>query len=357
MARFGAGSDPVRGRGSRITRRGASPAGRPAPGRASAAASLLGLLATLTVTPFLGAQEVETIRARMDNDYFNFWEAAPFRPDQEYTHGMALTLGMDRSVGLTGLVGLEAACATGGSDADDCSRGELSLGQHIYTPRRDATVPLPGERAYAGWLFLRLHDEVATSSAVHGLGVTLGVTGEPSLGRAVQTTWHQVAAWRQPLGWDHQLGFEPGLMLTYEHRRRLLIGRTSGSRVLTLAPSGGVNLGNVRTSAFGRLEARLGWNLPDPLDLSDATSRPDVGAWALLALGGELVARDLFLDGNTFENSVQVERRVPLGSLQAGLALHFHHVRLAYVVTTRSRSYETEEGSHTFSSVQLEIVP
>jgi hypothetical protein len=72
-------------------------------------------------------------------------------------------------------------------------------------------------------------------------------------------------------------------------------------------------------------------------------------------LGGELVARDLFLDGSTFFDGVSVDHRIPVGMYRLGLGIRLWSVHLSYDVTARGRSYVTELGSHTYSSLTAEV--
>src|SRR5690606_11388692 len=88
---------------------------------------------------------------------------------------------------------------------------------------------------------------------------------------------------------------------------------------LQFIPGGGFDVGNMNTSARVDLIGRLGWNLPDDfgpsrlLDLRDATARrgqhDELGDWSVYLYGrlaGRAVARDIFLDGNTFAESHSV---------------------------------------------------
>lgn len=63
--------------------------------RARAIATAALLLAAVPSPPPAAAQALRTAELRVDNDSFNFWIPSRRRPDTEYTHGTALTLGFD----------------------------------------------------------------------------------------------------------------------------------------------------------------------------------------------------------------------------------------------------------------------
>ncbi len=112
------------------------------------------------------------------------------------------------------------------------------------------------------------------------------------------------------------------------------------------------HLGTVRTSAGLELEARTGWGVESPWR-SHRVTRSRVGIYLTGSVGGELVARDLFLDGGTFSDTVRVDRRVAVARYGVGLTLRIKRVRLRYYVTARSRSYVTEPGGHTYSGLKV----
>jgi hypothetical protein len=222
-------------------------------------------------------------------------------------------------------------------------------------PRRDGIDPIPGERPYAGWLYVRLREQVIDARQTHQLGITLGATGKPSLAQALQETFHDIAGFRPLLGWDDQLPFEPGIIITYDYRRLLGSAGVRDRTLFVVVPNLGVDLGNVKTNVHGGSSVGLGWNVPHPWARS-GKSRPMLAAYGGLSIRGEMVVRDLFLDGSTFAESVSVDRRVFVAEYRVGFALRVGDVMLQYGVTTRSREYETQAHAHTFSSIAVEVI-
>lgn len=108
---------------------------------------LLAALALLAASP-AGAQP-RSFTLASDNDSYDFWIPIATRSDEEYTNGLELRVELGGAP-LWGRL-LRAPCATADST---CLSTELRVGQKIFTPRLDSPVPGPGERPYAGWLYL-----------------------------------------------------------------------------------------------------------------------------------------------------------------------------------------------------------
>jgi lipid A 3-O-deacylase len=238
---------------------------------------LFPVIVTVTVlAPQRGTAQLVDISTWVDNDYFNFWLPAEERPDRDYTHGTHVQLRFAGSI----LPGKRASChrPTPGSTCFI----SVTLGQHIYTPRVDARDPVPGERPYAGWLFVQAIQTWQRNREVHSLGITVGVTGRPSLAEVVQVGFHRLAGFRELLGWHHQLGFEPGVILSYQYRRRLFELGRGGPPVVAGAVSGTGEIGSVRTSAGCAARVQIGVDVPN---VAGSTFH---SKWSLF-LTGELV--------------------------------------------------------------------
>lgn len=313
---------------------------------------LVALTLGLAVPACLGAQSLDRFAVVVDNDFLNLWQPVDQRTDHDYTHGTAFSLGYGRNLLFGNRLGTSVLCSP--SDSRRCGSSELTLGQKIFTPRRVGSQPVPGERPYAGWLYARLVEEAGKHRFAHRLGVTVGVTGEPSLARAFQELAHNITGFEQPIGWENQLSFEPNFVVSYEYWH-LVAKRFIGNKpVLTVFPNVGANLGTVRTSAFGGVTMQVGWNVAHPWGTSSG-QRASFSIYATGAVGGELVARDLFLDGNTFSESVSVDHRVAIGRYRLGVAVRLWSLLLSYYATTRGRIYADEPNGHTYSSLRAEI--
>jgi hypothetical protein len=313
------------------------------------------LVPLVMAAPFGAAisQSVQSPRApyaltlRIDNDAFDYWRMPWNRPDDEYSSGVHIDYdGGDAPVWARALARNAVACTDG---ALACRTQRLELGQDIYTPATSAEAPqpAPGSRPNAGWLYLAQTARVLSAARSDEATITVGVTGNPSLARYMQTLVHRVApAYNRPIDWSNQIGFEPGIIARYEQRRRA-VALSAGDIGWDVIPRAGASVGNVSTEADAGVQTRLGWKLPHPwLPQSRATSV------SLLAGASErAVARDLFLDGSTFGGGPRVGHEPWVTSGELGIELRYERLTLAYRVQSDSRAYARGPAWHPWASM------
>ncbi|HEX2094087.1 MAG TPA: lipid A deacylase LpxR family protein [Longimicrobiaceae bacterium] len=309
-------------------------------------------LLTLATAKGAGQSPVRGVRVEADNDAFNFWIPVP-RPDHDYTHGGRIVIDADAAPGWgKRLAPRLRPCASAVRAGERCMATRFEVGQKIYTPRRDAESPLPGERPYAGWLYGSATARVLDGESERSLEVEAGVTGPPSLGEAVHTGLHHIVGFWEPQGWRNQLRFEPAVAVRAGIARLLAEPRASGVRVATVAPHLAVGAGNLLAGAQAGIRAQAGYGVPHPWE-AGSVPEPKVAAYVLGAVRGEWVAHSLFLDGNTFRPSPRVERIPLVGEYEVGAALRVGGVLAEYRVVTRGREYRTEPDAHRYSTIVI----
>jgi hypothetical protein len=252
-------------------------------------------------------------------------------------------------------------------DADPQTRvrSGWGVGQSMFTPDDIAiAAPLVGQRPYAGWLYgfygfsAEERDTVFTNVVIE-----LGFVG-PSAGAAwVQKNVHQAIDGQQPKGWDNQLKDEPGLGVTLERAWRLVPIRVSRGIGFDISPDLGVTLGNVRTESFGGITLRIGTDLRDtalPMRVrpslagSGAYERTQGWSWSAFAgIYGRAVARNIFLDGNTFRHSLSVDKHTFDADGQTGFAVRVGRLEISYTYVLRGEEYEGQHGNERFGAVGL----
>ena len=293
------------------------------------------------------SQGSRAFTVRADNDAFDFWMLPWNRPDEEYTSGVHLTYeGGDAPRWARRFLHGRPICTAG---VTPCRSSRMEIGQDIYTPSVSPDDPhaSPGARPNAGWLYLTQAARVVSPSRFDELAVTVGVTGPPSLGHLMQQVAHQAAPeFNRPTDWTQQIGFEPGLILRYEARRRATTRDGEGLGV-DIAPYAAGSVGNVVASADAGFDARLGWHLGAPWLPSNEGFTLALTAGA----SGQAVARSLFLDGNTFHDSPRVGHEPLVGSGRAGLELRYRGLLVAYRVQTDTRAYSAGPRWHPWSSL------
>jgi lipid A 3-O-deacylase len=245
----------------------------------------------------------------------------------------------------------------------------ITLGQEMFTPDNTETRNLVlNDRPYAGWLYVGLgliwKNETTRNAAL----IQLGVVGPWSLAEETQRFIHRVRGLALPQGWDNQIQNELGAVLAFEHKRRYRLGEYGRGFAADVQPYVGFAAGNVLIYANVGAEFRFGYNLPDDFgtDLispAGSTSTPlargggrsRLGVHAFARADGRAVARNIFLDGNTFEDSHSISKRWAVGQVSAGLSINYRNTKLTYAAVFRTREFYGQREPQAFGAVTLTI--
>jgi hypothetical protein len=326
-------------------------------------------LATLFCCKVALAQSFGHFNVIEENDVF-------FNTDRHYTQGLSLSY-VTSSVNDRGL--LDAPFAFLRDDAyifpasspnrDDRIEWTF-LAQSIFTPSTISAVdPSPNDHPYAGWLYDGLtFIQNSDDRQLDTFTLLLGVVGSDALGRQAQNDFHQFIAAATAKGWDYQLKNEIGAVAAWERKWRLSLGLSRGFST-EFIPEVGVTAGNVFT--YGEVGGiwRIGRNLK--ADWGPALIRPsysgtgyfapertDGGIGFDLFIGGQarVIARNIFLDGNTFANSRSVDKEYLVGDLVAGVELFAsNYFKLGGTMVLRTPEYRTQQGIDRFGSINFEF--
>lgn len=262
-------------------------------------------------------------------------------------------------------------------DEDAHFRGGFVIGQNIYTPE-DLTLPEPDpkDRPYAGWLYLGGEVMTYSEKRLDSLQLQVGLVGPQALGGWSQNNWHKhVNHIAEAQGWRYQLKNEVAFVVYGERRWRPIEiwpqfragqdgrgERTEGLSV-DFSPAVNVALGTVQVSGGLGGTLRIGTRLGD--DFGPPRIRPAPSgssffgptsnfAWYAYA-GTEVkgVARDIFLDGNTFQESRRVEKQPWVQEAQAGLVARIWRLRLTYAQVWRTEEFLGQRGEAHFAAVTM----
>ncbi len=247
----------------------------------------------------------------------------------------------------------------------------IALGQNIYTPqRKDLAVPDPADRPYAGWSYLEFSFLSKSEARLDTLSFQLGIIGPHSYAKQVQREVHRLTDADPLFGWDHQLRDEFGLNVVFERKWRVYARSVAGLGV-DLVPHLGVSLGNVQTYANTGATARFGFNLPSdfgvqlirpggggssPIDDLDprVSLRKNFSVFLFGAVDGRAVARDIFLDGNTFRASRSVDKETLVADLCYGVGAIAGRWQATFTQVRRTREFRAQTASYNdFGSVTV----
>lgn len=321
------------------------------------------LSAVLFLTMASPALAAEDVREEDDKGIFNVViENDIFAgSDSDYTNGIRFAW-LSSEDHMPGWVQSMARALPIAGDGN--KRISVAAGQSMFAPedlsRRDL---VSGDQPYAGWLYGSVGMVSDTVKTLDNVVLTLGVVGPAALGEPTQKFVHKLTDSPQPNGWDNQLKNEPGIMLTYERKWRSIYEISPFGLSADVTPHAGVNLGNINTDATVGATFRLGYDLP--ADYGPPRIRPslpgsdffiptqELGGYLFTTIGERAVARNIFLDGNTFEDNPSVDKKNFVTSLQVGAAVTYGETRLSYTQVFMTKEYDTQKHPSVFGALTL----
>ncbi|MCB1121480.1 MAG: DUF2219 family protein [Verrucomicrobiae bacterium] len=258
------------------------------------------------------------------------------------------------------------------SDEYDVKNLAFSIGQNMYTPSDIVTTELiEDDRPYAAWLYMSAGFHAKNDRVQDTFAIQLGMVGPAALGKEIQDFIHDWRGIAKAQGWHNQIHNEVGLNLVAERRVRFHTENTGKGWEADAIGNGGFVLGNVSTFLNMGLEGRFGYNLP--YDFGTTHIRPggetnipflaerfkgkiperDFGFHFFTSIEGRVVARDIFLDGNTFSDSHSVSKEPLVADLAFGAKVKLSSFKVSYSVVKRSKQFKLQPKSHTFGSVMV----
>lgn len=320
------------------------------------------LLFWVIIAPFtVWAEEAPragTLSFVLENDLF-------YNLDRHYTNGVRVIWVPDREVA-------EPAWATKLArrvpwfPKQGTVRHGYALGQSMFTPK-DITMANPPlqERPYAGWLYGTVGLGVETGRQLDQCALSVGMVGPASMAEQSQKFVHKAIGSDKPQGWDTQLKNEPGVVATYQRSWRGFATSTLSGATLDFAPHAGGALGNVFTYANAGMTMRYGRELPNDYGppriqpglpgSADFAPVSNFGWYLFAGIDGRAVARNIFLDGNTFRDSRSVDKYPLVGDLQFGLVLDWPGIRLSYTHVLRTREFRGQDGRDDFGAISVSV--
>lgn len=249
----------------------------------------------------------------------------------------------------------------------------LELGHNIYTPSdTQATNLLVNDRPYAGWLYgsASLYAETGEGfgpyykETLDSVALEIGMVGPSALGKQVQNGYHEFIGVETSKGWKNQLGDELGINIIGERKWRSSPLRFMGFEADAI-PHAGASLGNVYTHVNTGATLRFGQNLdidygpplirPGPSGFGAIKETPNLAWYGFAGVNGRWVLQNIFLDGNTFQDSASVDKEPLVGDFVAGVAVIYGQVRVAFTHVMRTREFKGQNEADRFGAISLSI--
>jgi hypothetical protein len=248
----------------------------------------------------------------------------------------------------------------------DERRAALSLAQGMFTPDSLTEKELiPDDRPYAGLLYASLGLIRMNQKKQDSIGLAAGVVGPLSLAGTVQRWLHKTYGWTYPEGWEHQLKNEPVLQLWFNRLWTLVSpGKFSPGFQPVIKAGVGGRAGNLMTAAEAIVDFKLGFNLEPRMDaftasplfgqlLTGRASRTSVQAF--VRLEGRILARNLLLEGNTFQSSHGVDIQHLYGQVSAGLAYQTDLAGFLCHVVVRTREFKGQKYRNPYFGLTISL--
>ncbi|MBW6485145.1 MAG: lipid A deacylase LpxR family protein [Syntrophobacterales bacterium] len=313
----------------------------------------------------------DTLTLYLENDLFSF-----DNNDRYYTHGTKLSwisrdLANYREVaGLPLWMRRFIEGVPFVNDEGEQRSVSVSLGQNIYTPAdKEQSELLPDDRPYAGITYLGLGLHSKNSRQMDTIEFALGIVGRHSYAEDCQKEIHHWIDSVDPQGWSHQLRDEPILNIYFERKWKVFSTGSSTRLGFDCIPHMGVTIGNAYTGINLGGQLRFGWNLPNdfgtylirtgadgnaPVD--DANPRffspfQRFGIHLFFAVDGSAVARNILLDGNTFQDSHSVARQPFVADLVGGIGMIIHRFKITYSLVQRTKEFKTQKKVQNFGAI------
>ena len=145
------------------------------------------------------------------------------------------------------------------------------------------------------------------------------------------------------------------------HDRQLVRHDLSATWSIDVIGSAQAAIGNIYSGAELGAIVRLGyhlnarWSAKTMADIGYDANGIDAnpGFFLMAGLTGRYVARDIFVDGNTWRDSHSVDRTPFVADQMLGLGMHWKRLELRVTMTRRSDQYSSQAGATRFGSVVL----
>ena len=236
-----------------------------------------------------------------------------------------------------------------------------SIGQILQTPvdfENEALikndVPYVGLFAWNGRI--QSFDDVIDDQ----MALTLGVVGPIAGGETSQKSIHGVIGSPEPMGWDHQIENEVVVRLATLRKWRLYEKRFTSTEFDFISGIGG-GLGNLKSDVSAGVTARWGTSLQKSYSSAPVFStqqfnslKPNPFGWYLFTnLASSYVFNDIFMDGNTFQDSHRVDLIHEQVALSFGMMANFDNWNLIYSNVILSDQYKEQAELSRFGAITI----
>lgn len=218
------------------------------------------------------------------------------------------------------------------------------------------------EAPYAGIILWQANLYAYDHRIADRFSLSLGFVGPVSGAKATQRFIHKATSSEQPQGWDTQLKNEMVFQISAERLWRLAHAENNfiGFDLIGIS---GASLGTLQSDLSGGFSLRFGHALDRNFATASITPGREVNplagnrdgsAWSMFFnILGNVVANNILLDGNTFEDSHSVALEHLQAQFVTGVAFSVHNWAFLISAVASTRQYETQKNNPRFGSLSV----
>jgi hypothetical protein len=233
----------------------------------------------------------------------------------------------------------------------------------MFTPNDfdKENVDFTKERPYAGYMYLNGGYHLVKNNISDSYNFQIGFVGPSVKMDKVQKIIHDIIGSPKPKGWQNQIGDELIIQINYEKRKYQDLDKLFDYEN-NIVYYGGFNLGNASTNCSGGVFYRIGKNIlknfgTKRIDYRGYNNLPlkendfkHYGFSINLWLEGDIVARNIFLDGNSFKDSANVDKEIFVLKGGYGFSWRYKNYGFDYIRTHSSKEFKTQNYYHSYGS-------
>lgn len=237
----------------------------------------------------------------------------------------------------------------------------LTYDWQMYTPKDlQSSDIILDDRPYAGYQYIKTSIHQANKTRVQNLSLQLGFIGPATHMQQVQNTVHSLIGSPHANGWEHQLKNEFIVQLNYSYRKFIPFNQSN-----VLLPEMGFELGNASVKGYAMVLYRWGNDVKSDFGTSLMSNtnyykiprmQKSKKKWRYslqLSLQTNFIARDIFLDGNTIQNSHSVEKKNFTAEFGYGANLSYKNWNFSYLRKHLTKEFDTQNRYHNYGSLTI----
>jgi lipid A 3-O-deacylase len=235
---------------------------------------------------------------------------------------------------------------------------EYSLGQCMYTPNdKEALTPPPGDRPYAGWLYVGYGKIIPKNRWEHFIKLDAGIVGPHSYAEQTQTFIHEMIGNEVPKGWDSQIPDTFAFTLLENSSYAIF-----DNKYFNIYPYVELAGGNLMSYAGGGIKMVAGYNVERDMHNQmsiKAVNQKVFKCFGFVGIKERYVFNNMLLTGDDFitgrydyEYGVEIEPLVQ--DIELGICLQYQRFQIQFTENIRSAEYKDQyDDPKEFGSVKV----